>query len=247
MGRSHLCYWIPGIQPGLLDVDTIRRATVSVSTMLPPEIYIHKVFNWEDEFDKRQKILCSIGKKYGNWLVRKIKEGKINLGMDMGWYLNTKRGYLPGFLFGDLHSRLQTEIKDDLEMLASRNFDSCLHLISHSWGTKVALDFAINNPTRDVHLVTMGSPLLDLSGGYEDWGDPDKIKNIKSWVNIFYPNDPICTGPMYENPGPNKAKWETFVEDIILSNKSLLPIRSHTKYWKDKACFKAIAGSLTHK
>lgn len=230
--RIKLCYYIPGIQNGKLDEDNCRQAAVKVQQAMKDDS-VHKIFNWEDEFNKIQEKTWSKAQKYGNWLTRKVKKGICFLGMDMGLYMLNLRGRQASPLYVALHARLRDEIAKDIEILKARGQEVELWLISHSFGTYVSLDFTINNPDMEFRLVTFGSPLSYFSDGYPDSGDPSKLVNIKKWTNIIYENDPIIAYPFYDNDGPNRAKWQTFVQDIIIRSPSMFPMKTHGSYWGD--------------
>lgn len=250
--RINLCYWIGGIQNHKLNTGEIQKTADRVNLVLPQGAYSHKVFNWEDKFFERQSQAWVVAQKYGGFWTRLVKKYVNFLGMDMGWYLSTMRGNLASFLSGELHDRLKKSIEGDLEIAVTRSQIPTLWLISHSWGTKVALDYAVNNPDQEVRLITFGSPLTYLSGAYEDWGDPSKLTNIKSWTNIYYEDDPVSAYPFRENLGSHASEWATFVNDVCLPPsvsgffglRPAVAIKSHMAYWTDDNFIKVVSTTL---
>jgi|SRR3990167_6009504 len=225
--------WIHGVQNEKLD-DTPIKNCIKAVKVLSGSNDIHHIFNWDSVVGERQRLLWNRIKDRGNWLTKKIKKGICFTGTDMWWNLQSKKGGLSS----DIYTAIQNKLENEVTWLL--NNENKLYMVCHSWGTWEGLQFIINHPNMDFVLITLGCPLPYGSGSFLDWGDPAKLQQIKKWVNIATPNDPISE--LMKNI-PNE-KWQSFVEDIDVSYWNPLPIKSHISYWHNSKVHKIIANTI---
>lgn len=242
MNPKGLVVYIHGIQDKEFNPDDVRQFIDKIDAHLPAGKFTHHISDWAKIVGDRQRQLFALTNYRGNWLTRKIRFYICTLGMDMWMWLQTKNGNMDGDWAKDIRDQLDSEI-DFLDAQLKENEEKPeLSLVSHSWGTIIALDYFIRHPWRKGKVVTMGSPApMKGSACFHDWGDPALLKNITRWVNIGTPNDPISE-MMHDNPNPT---WAGKVEDhdlFYLTN--FLPMDAHKRYWKDPRVHKLIAETL---
>lgn len=88
-------------------------------------------------------------------------------------------------------------------------------IVSHSWGTIVALDYLLKVPTN-LKLITLGSPIQSLWVRF--LGNKIEIpEGLNNWINGYRYGDYIA-GPIFKSG----------IKNIIIGNGG------HTNYWSDK-------------
>ena len=227
--------WIHGVQGEKLDPKPIQDCITEVKKLMGTETS-HFIFDWDSVVGERQRKLWEKIKGRGNWLTRAIKKGICFTGTDLWWNLQSKKGGASSDVYSSIQEKLERLVKDLL------NSEKKLYLVCHSWGTWEGLQFIINHPEIEFVFITLGCPLPYGSGSFSDWGDPSKLSQIKKWVNIGIPNDPISE--MFKNIPCDDDRWINFVEDIDISCFNPLPIKSHSLYWHSSKVQKIISNTI---
>lgn len=245
MLKATLCTWIHGIEPEHFDPSAIeaciQAVTKSVKADNPAVELYNQIYNWSQIIDGREQETYEIARKRGNWLTRKVRYYICQYGLDMWYYLSTKRGAEPGDWYFDIQAGLADALEGMRTALSSHGYEIDIAFVAHSWGTKVALDWIIAHQDVKVRLITIGSPLpIYGSSCFKNWGDPTLLSNLTSWTNISIQNDPV-SNLMADNPNP---AWKGIVKDYNVSTWDILPIHAHTAYWNNRTVRKLIAQSL---
>lgn len=240
--KTTLVTWIHGIEPDRFDPADIEACIAAVQKLLPKDGFVHNLYNWSQIVDPREEETYNISSKRGNWLTRKVRKYICEFGLDMWLYLSTKKDSEPGDWYFDIQASLSDSLKKNADALQNLGYDVEFAFVSHSWGTKCAIDHVIAHPDVSVKLITLGSPLpIYGSSCFKNWGDPSLLTNLISWTNVSIQNDPV-SNLMSDNPNP---QWKGFVQDYNLSTWDLLPIKAHTAYWKNKKTQAIIAQALS--
>src|SRR3990167_1901562 len=189
----HIVKWIHGVQQSGFDPAPIRNCISKVSEMVKTngDVWDHGIFNWDEAVSVRETTLWERMSKRGNWLARQIRHAICFIGCDMWWLLQTLKDGKPGFITYEVMRKLERLFADTIDYFKSNPTKIKYHLVCHSFGCWVGLYYIISHPETDFCLVTIGCPLMFGSGAFDDWGDPSKIPNLKSWVNVGIRNDPI--------------------------------------------------------
>lgn len=233
---SKHCLWIHGVESDNFNPQNIIDCTKAVSVLLKAPCD-HTIFNWNVEVQSREDIVYGIVQARGNYLTRKIRRAICLIACDMWWTLQMLKGGQPSYMMDSIMKKL-----DELVIgIIHKDKDAQIYLICHSWGNFMGLNYLINHPEVQAGMISMGDPLFYGSGAFEDWGDPDKITNLLSWLEIGIPSDPISTF-MTSNPNP---KWSKKVRSVDIPIWNPLPLDSHCAYWSNKKVQQAIAGEIS--
>lgn len=242
--NKKVCIWVHGVQGEKLDSKAIYDCISSVNKLTSGGID-HVVFNWDQYINDIESKTWESVKSKGNWLTRKILYPMCFIGLDMILYLMT----LKGAMYSEHREKIQSELRNMIDVLATIYKEAGIEnieitFVAHSFGNKVSLDYIIDHPEKNFNFISMGSPLAYFSCVYPDWGNPSLITNVKNWINLVIDNDPIAW-EFNSNQGKFKGQWKEKVKDIKIFSWHILPIKSHTSYWKSSNVHKLIAESLT--
>lgn len=115
---------------------------------------------------------------------------------------------------------------------------SHIAILSHSWGTIVANDYAWDNLVAVDLMVTFGSP---LARHLKPVRDPVPIEFTR-WVNLYDPNDPIAF-PLHLIGSDYASRIEDTRVRVGRAPLNALPL-NHTAYWRDRGFHRLIADYL---
>jgi pimeloyl-ACP methyl ester carboxylesterase len=147
---------------------------------------------------------------------------------------------------GTLRDKINSLMSRHIDQLNLRS-DDILVLIGHSLGSVVAVHFLLSTPSSvqcPVILITLGSPLAQLSWWFPTWLSHPRIiaRMLLSrypgfrWINVFRPRDIV---------GKSLELAPVFLKcDVSTKQHVRFFPWSHTNYWSDPRVWAAVAEAV---